>query len=165
MFSGSPLQPAPDYAAAPFEIIGKEIVSGVDGNLSPRYPYGSMSSWSNFSQPASSYITLPSEGNNHVPQFIESSATYLSNHARITVATRPTSRRRSATTSQPRVTCSHPDCHKSYARPSDLRRHALTHRPSAPKYDCPVQGCHRRGANGFLRADKCREHYRAIHEA
>ena len=166
-------QPALSHITSSFEsnnytlpLIDQEIYPSIDGNLNPAHPHGAMSFSGNPSLPVPSYVASPFDANDPMLLSVDRHPTYLSNRAPTAVAARPTSsrRRRSTTTSQPRVTCSHPSCHKSYARPSDLRRHALTHRPSAPRFDCPVQGCHRRGANGFLRADKCREHYRAIHE-
>ena len=64
---------------------------------------------------------------------------------------------------QERFNCSHPNCAKSYARPSDLRRHdADTH--SVPIFNCPVPDCSRRGSKGFGRRDKARDHIRRAHK-
>ena len=165
-------EPAPSYHTSLFETVnhtlpfnGQEVLFGDGANLTAAYPYDNVSPSGNPSQLIPSYPASPFEVPNGIYPTFDQNRAHLNSRVPTTVAARPTSsRRRPPTTSQPRVTCPEPGCHKSYARPSDLRRHALTHQASAPRFDCPVQGCHRRGANGFLRADKRREHYRNIHE-
>jgi len=45
-------------------------------------------------------------------------------------------------------------CMKSYSRPGDLRRHARSHNPNAPRFSCPQAACGRQ----FLRMDKLKDH-------
>lgn len=54
--------------------------------------------------------------------------------------------------------CLHPNCDKVYSRIGDLRRHYLTHRTGPKGFDCPWNGCVRKGLNGFWRSDKLRDH-------
>jgi uncharacterized Zn-finger protein len=48
--------------------------------------------------------------------------------------------------------CQH--CMTSFSRAGDLRRHALSHNPSATRLSCPRAGCGRQ----FLRVDKLKDH-------
>jgi hypothetical protein len=52
--------------------------------------------------------------------------------------------------------CAH--CFKTFTRHSDLRRHARSHDPNAPRISCPFQGC----GKDFPRNDKLAEHRRRL---
>ncbi|KAH8781754.1 hypothetical protein F5882DRAFT_406106 [Hyaloscypha sp. PMI_1271] len=62
-----------------------------------------------------------------------------------------------AATSRSRHHCT--VCMKSFSRPADRRRHALTHNPNATQFPCPRPGCGRQ----FLRMDKLEDHRRRKH--
>ncbi|KAH0543155.1 hypothetical protein FGG08_002500 [Glutinoglossum americanum] len=63
----------------------------------------------------------------------------------------------------------HNDCHycnKRLGRKADLIRHikCIHERPPVEElYQCPVEGCTFRGPNGFVRKDKLKSHYKAVH--
>jgi hypothetical protein len=59
-------------------------------------------------------------------------------------------------TTRRQPTCSH--CFKTFTRHSDLRRHARSHDPNAPRFFCPFQGC----GKDFPRNDKLAEHRRHL---
>ncbi|KAI4121546.1 MAG: hypothetical protein LQ347_006818 [Umbilicaria vellea] len=59
--------------------------------------------------------------------------------------------------------CGHPTCTSTFARASDLHRHAKIHQPNARRYDCVVPGCPYRGTRGFRRRDKLVSHQRNAH--
>ncbi|KAH8906921.1 hypothetical protein BR93DRAFT_927747 [Coniochaeta sp. PMI_546] len=65
-----------------------------------------------------------------------------------------------ASSDRARHACS--SCDKSFGRPADLRRHMRIHNPQAPRLSCPFEYCDRKGDKGFLRADKLKEHRRAL---
>lgn len=57
-----------------------------------------------------------------------------------------------------RLTCSHPGCNTTCARPGDLRRHLQKHVDGPKAFECPKEGCPRKGAKGFNRKDKMMDH-------
>jgi hypothetical protein len=59
--------------------------------------------------------------------------------------------------------CTYPGCRwtKPFKRKADLERHEKKHR--RPDLDCSVDGCDRKGAHGFHRQDKLRDHQRKKH--
>ncbi|KAH9211430.1 hypothetical protein DL95DRAFT_188086 [Leptodontidium sp. 2 PMI_412] len=62
-----------------------------------------------------------------------------------------------------RSSCAH--CPRNFARPSDLKRHAMIHFPERHrKYHCWQPDCDRNGRRGFTRKDKLRDHLRGVHE-
>jgi hypothetical protein len=71
----------------------------------------------------------------------------LSSESETSVPTRP----------RPVHNCHH--CMASFFRAGDLRRHALSHNPNAPRLSCPRAGCGRQ----FLRMDKLNDHRRRRH--
>lgn len=62
-----------------------------------------------------------------------------------------------------RYICLVPNCDKSYSRARDLERHIVTHNTGPKDFDCPVAKCPRKGANGFWRSNKLRDHLIAKH--
>ncbi|KAA6413233.1 MAG: hypothetical protein FRX48_02977 [Lasallia pustulata] len=62
-----------------------------------------------------------------------------------------------------RSVCTHPNCNRSFGRPSDLARHAKKYELNPVKYSCPVPGCQYVGSCGFLRHDKLLSHGRNTH--
>ena len=60
-----------------------------------------------------------------------------------------------------RFTC--PVCKKTYARSSDLKRHAAKHRTGPREFSCPATGCPYKGDKGFTRKDKMKDHVKNMH--
>lgn len=60
----------------------------------------------------------------------------------------------------------HPGGVRTFERYADLERHirAVHNSDSAPRFDCQVATCHRRGQYGFSRNDKMIEHLREVHK-
>jgi hypothetical protein len=75
-----------------------------------------------------------------------------------TIATAPTNIDVNAS----RLTCDHPGCPTTFARPGDLSRHKKKHSP--PEYPCPVDNCGRKGDKAFYRPDKLHDHQRKKHK-
>ena len=61
-------------------------------------------------------------------------------------------------TKVPRAKCQ--SCQKTFARSSDMRRHALKHRTGEPRFQCGVRAC---GYGGSHRRDKIIQHVRNCH--
>ncbi|MCJ1241051.1 hypothetical protein MMC14_009055 [Varicellaria rhodocarpa] len=59
------------------------------------------------------------------------------------------------------LTCPHQGCDVRVRRANDLPRHMQLHSP--PHIDCTVGTCNRKGARGFRREDKLRDHLRQGH--
>ena len=55
------------------------------------------------------------------------------------------------------------ECGQTFARKSDLQRHARKHDPNVAKLSCTFADCPYVGEKGFLRADKLRSHARNVH--
>lgn len=66
-----------------------------------------------------------------------------------------------ATGPKSRSTCS--VCKKTYARSSDLKRHAAKHRPGLREFSCPATVCPYKGNKGFTRKDKMKDHVKNMH--
>ena len=55
------------------------------------------------------------------------------------------------------------DCHKTFNRLADLRRHtAALHDPDSPQYACAIPGCER-ASKPFSRKDKYMDHMKTVH--
>ena len=54
-------------------------------------------------------------------------------------------------------------CATSFGRSSDLKRHALKHQSGPRPFSCPSDGCPYKGAKGFTRKDKMRDHVKNMH--
>ncbi|KAL8783264.1 MAG: hypothetical protein Q9195_009442 [Heterodermia aff. obscurata] len=63
-----------------------------------------------------------------------------------------------------RYRCQHPGCNTTVSRYSDLNRHMRTHQAGVRGFDCPDNGCNRKGVKGFARKDKMLDHYHAVHQ-
>ena len=61
-----------------------------------------------------------------------------------------------------RYVCLEANCGHTFSRPSDLNRH-MKSRHCLPTFNCPVDGCVRKGGRGFHRKDKLRHHLRQKH--
>ncbi|KAI9780681.1 MAG: hypothetical protein M1839_006622 [Geoglossum umbratile] len=60
--------------------------------------------------------------------------------------------------------CLSHSCGGTFTRKADLERHIATiHKPNAPRFDCPLNRCHRKGEDGFTREDHLNEHLRNYH--
>ena len=59
--------------------------------------------------------------------------------------------------------CPHEGCAKGYGRMSDLNRHKKTHQTGPKTFNCIALRCPRKGAKGFWRLDKLRDHIDARH--
>ncbi|KAH8591368.1 hypothetical protein B0O99DRAFT_690728 [Bisporella sp. PMI_857] len=109
--------------------------------------YGTSSSL----QEGSTYATIPSSS----PETSFSSTSTTSPTPLPTNAPSPNSTRHP---------CPHPHCHSTFARQSDLKRHAKIHFPERHrKYHCWEPGCNRNGRKGFTRKDKWRDHVKGVH--
>jgi Zinc finger, C2H2 type len=60
-----------------------------------------------------------------------------------------------------RTSC--PQCPATFARAGDLKRHEKVHFPRQRTFHCRYSGCERKGARGFYRRDKLRDHVRVVH--
>lgn len=102
-------------------------------------------------QESFNHVTIPSSS----PETSFSSALTISPTPSPTHAPSPNSTRHP---------CPHPHCHSTFARQSDLSRHAKIHFPERHrKYHCWKPGCDRNGRKGFTRRDKWKDHVRSVH--
>lgn len=62
-----------------------------------------------------------------------------------------------------RFPCTHPNCSRTFGRPSDLARHAKKHEANPVMYPCPVARCSFTGSKSSLRHDKLLSHARKAH--
>ena len=77
------------------------------------------------------------------------------------IISRTTQAARNTIANTRRSPCPHQGCDVTVRRASDLPRHILLHSP--PHLDCTVGTCNRKGARGFRREDKLRDHLRQGH--
>ncbi|KAG7005871.1 hypothetical protein G7Y79_00017g042530 [Physcia stellaris] len=63
-----------------------------------------------------------------------------------------------------RLFCPHLGCTATFGRQCELNRHARNHQVGPKDLDCPVRDCRRKGANGFPRKDKLRDHLKRKHK-
>ena len=75
--------------------------------------------------------------------------------------TSPAPAQHTATGSVGPTICTHPTCGKTFTRTADLLRHAKKHLEGPKQFECPAEGCERKGDNGFDRKDKLMDHMKA----
>ncbi|KAI9780641.1 MAG: hypothetical protein M1839_006582 [Geoglossum umbratile] len=120
---------------------------------------------------------LESVGNSHISPYVPSLSVIFPHRSpnRDSTSPQPSS---SSPSSPPTATpqqlhhhqrrhlCPYPPCDKRFRRNGDRMRHIRSSHSRPPVeelYQCPVEGCKRRGQRGFVRRDKLECHVRAKH--